>query len=73
MRLVIDHGHCRRVIDGGFNIIASPQDLREVARQIMEQIGDDPDNYRFSYGTIYIRDRGANFGPANTPPKAWDE
>ena len=40
MRLLIEHGATRALIDGPFNLAGRPEDLRRVAVAILEQIDD---------------------------------
>jgi len=40
MRLLIEHGATRALIDGPFNLAGRPEDLRRVAMAILEQTED---------------------------------
>lgn len=40
MKLLIDHGATRALIDGPFNVIGRPDDLRRPAVTILEQVED---------------------------------
>jgi hypothetical protein len=67
MRLVIRKGKTSRVLEAPFNLVGSRDDLRELVRQINEQVNDN-----FCYGTLYIVDRPL-FGTPNTEPSPWEE
>ena len=70
MKIIIDHGRVRREIEGSFNLIGNPYELRDVAKQILLQVGEH-DDVPFSYGTVYITEKFV--GVPNQPVRGWED
>jgi hypothetical protein len=76
--LIVEHGTTKRKIVGSFNLCGDGAYLREIARQIIAQVGDGvtPDKtgapQRFGYGWVQIRE-GEQPSLVDTPPVPWDE
>ena len=67
MKIVIEHGKTKRMIDGPFNICGSREDLMQIVDEIVQKVTDSG----MTYGWVAIR------GPAqrvftNTVPDKWD-
>jgi hypothetical protein len=70
MRIVIEHSHTKREITGAFNICGSGYDLRDLAEQILMQVGKK-DKPKVEYGWISITVPAPSI--VSTEPKQWDE
>ncbi len=68
MKVIIEHSKTKREINGSFNICGSREQLRSVARQILDCLDAHP----FSYGWIQIHSDYQRSVP-DTPPLHWDE
>jgi hypothetical protein len=67
MKIIIEHNGIKRIIEGtGFNICASPEDLKTIAETITSE---DPKGY----GWMKIRDPqpDEHSAPSNTKPIPW--
>jgi hypothetical protein len=42
MKIIIEHSRTKRLITGPFRVCGDHNDLREIANQILQQIGDSP-------------------------------
>ena len=69
MKLAIEHSHTKRTIEGAFNICASTEDLRSLARQIEARLAERPD---ISYGWISILSCEPFQETAGLDPVGWD-
>lgn len=70
MKITIEHSKTKRNINGDFNICGDEGDLRQIAKQILQQIGDN-DHPLFTYGWVNITEPQQSI--ANTKPKNWDD
>ena len=69
MKIVLEHGATKRIIEGPFNICGSREDLQSLVDQLTLRIT----HTNFCYGWVPITLMQSNPTNANTPPKRWDE
>lgn len=71
MRIIIEHSKTKREIKGSFNICGTPADLRRMATQILDGIGETPGKSKFNYGWVAVTEPHPNI--VDTEPVGWDD
>lgn len=75
MKIIIEHGHTKRKIEGPFNLCASHHDLTHLAtilnRVLAEQ--NEEEQPAFYYGWVQITPSDVQESIANTKPRNWDD